>query len=148
MKLVDVHGKDPVVIPSGGTIVEAAELMDQKAVGSVMVMDGERLVGIATDRDLVVRAVARRVPIDARIDSVMTTNVVTIDGEADVRDACRLFAEHPIRRLPVMSGDTVVGLIIVDDLTLILVNDLADATRPMVAEALFGHPEPGLPVRV
>ena len=147
MKLADVHGKAPVTIRPEATIGEAAQLMDQKAVGSVIVMDGELVVGIVTDRDLVVRALARRVPTHARIDSVMSTDVVTIDGEADVRDACRIFAEHPFRRLPVVSGHGVVGMITVDDLTFILVNDLADATRPVMAEALFGHPEPGLPVR-
>lgn len=147
MKLSDIPGKPAVTIRSDARISEAAEVMDRKVVGALMVMDGESLVGIVTDRDLVVRALARRVPVDGRIDSVMSTDVVTIDGSADVRDACRIFANHPFRRLPIVSGGRPIGMITVDDLTFILVNDLVDMSRPVAAEVLFGHPEAGLPVK-
>jgi CBS domain-containing protein len=147
MKLEELHGKAPVTVSPAATIVEAAELMNRRGTGSVLVVDGGHLVGIVTDRDIVVRGVARRAPADARIDSVMSTDVVTIDGSLDLRDACRVFATHPLRRLPIMSDGKVLGVISVDDLYFTLVNDLADITRPVTAEALFGHAEAGLPVK-
>lgn len=147
MKLEDLQGKPAVMISPDATILEAAELMDRTATGSLMVVDDGNLVGIVTDRDIVVRGVARRAPGDGRIDSVMSTEVVTIDGAADLRDACRVFAKHAIRRLPIVSDGKVIGIVTVDDLFFTLVNDLADVARPVTAEVLFGHAEPGLPIR-
>lgn len=148
MKLTDLSRRPPVTVRPDARISEAAEIMDRKAVGAVMVVDDDdRLVGIVTDRDLVVRALARRAPLDGRIDSVMSTDVVTLDEGADVREACRIFGTRPIRRLPILAGEAVVGMVTVDDLTSTLVGELADMARPVTAEVLFGHPEPGLPVR-
>jgi len=65
----------------------------------VAVIDGEHLIGIVTDRDLVRRGLARDLPADARIDAVMTAPVVTVDADADLHDAFALFRTHAVRRL-------------------------------------------------
>lgn len=148
MKLKDLPGKPAVTISPAATILEAAELMDRTATGSLMVVDDDHLVGIVTDRDIVVRGVARRARGDGRVDSVMTADVITIDGAADLRDACRVFAKHAIRRLPIISDGKVTGIVTVDFLLVTLISDLADIARPVTAEVLFGHPEPGLPIGV
>ena len=83
MKLSELGPKSPVTIASDASITDAARLMDTANVGALVVMDGDRLAGIVTDRDLAVRAVGRGVPSDGRIDGVMTTDVVTIAGDAD-----------------------------------------------------------------
>jgi CBS domain-containing protein len=63
-----------------------------------------RPVGIVTDRDLVIRAVARRFTPDARVDSVMSTDLITLAPDADLRDALKVFEDHAIRRLPLVAG--------------------------------------------
>jgi CBS domain-containing protein len=70
--------RTPVIVAPEMNLADAAALMDRAGTGSLLVADDEELLGIVTDRDLVLRAVARRVPHDGRIDSVMTTGVLTL----------------------------------------------------------------------
>ena len=108
----------PVQNGSDATVAEAAQLMDRFGVGAVVVIDPEsrQLAGIVTDRDVVVRGVARRVGSDARVDSIMSTDTVCIGADDDIRKAYRLFAAYPFRRLPVVEEDEFVGMLTVDDL--------------------------------
>ena len=142
MNVKDAIRKSPVTVAPSETLAEAARKMDQAAVGALMVVEDGRPVGVVTDRDVVVRGVAARLSADARVDSVMTTGVIAIDAGADLREAISLFGRHAIRRLPVVDGDQVCGLISLDDIVTDLTHDLADATRPLTAQVLFGHPEP------
>jgi CBS domain-containing protein len=145
MKAREAIRKNPVTIEVGETIAVAAERMDSEAVGALVVVDSERPVGIVTDRDLVVRALARRLPSDSRVDFVMSTELLTMDADADLRDAVRLFSEHPIRRIPLIDGERMVGMVTMDDLVIDLVSDLADLARPLMGQVLFGHPEAKAP---
>jgi CBS domain-containing protein len=119
--------------------------MEQSGVGALAVVDGEHLVGLITDRDLVRRGMARNVPYDARIDSLMSTPVVTIDAQADLHDAFALFRTHGNRRLAVVQEGRFVGMITVDDLLINLAADLADLSRTVTAEVIFGHHDSPLP---
>jgi CBS domain-containing protein len=120
--------------------------MDEAAVGALVVIDEDRPVGIVTDRDLVVRAMARGYPRDSRVDSVMTTGLVGIDADEDLRQAIQLFSHHAIRRLPIVEGDEIRGMITLDDVVIDLAHDLEEATKPLAAQVLFGHPEAKPPV--
>lgn len=146
MRAIDATRKQPVTVAADATLAEVARIMDKAAVGALPVLDDDRLVGMVTDRDLVVRGLARGLPGDSRIDAVMTTEPMTIAADVDMRQAFRLFSEHPVRRLPVVSDDgAVVGMLSVDDLVVDLAADLADLVRPVTGQVLFGHPEPALP---
>jgi CBS domain-containing protein len=145
VRAIEAIRKNVVSVAPDATLAEAAELMERANVGALVVLDAGRLVGIVTDRDIVRRGVAQRVPADARIDSVMTADVVTLDADADIRAALPLFRAHACRRLPLTSGDDVVGVLTVDDLLIDLVNDLGDLIRPIVGEVIFGHHETALP---
>jgi CBS domain-containing protein len=113
--------------------------MERSGVGSLAVIDGARLLGIVTDRDLVRRALAAGVSPDSRIDGVMTSPVVTIPFDADLRDAFPLFRTHGVRRLAVVQDDgQFAGMITIDDLLIDLAADLADLARPVSAEVIFG----------
>jgi signal-transduction protein with cAMP-binding, CBS, and nucleotidyltransferase domain len=92
-----------------------------------------------TDRDLVVRALARRLPADARIDSVMSMNVVGVDASSDVRDVIRAFGHHAVRRLPVVAGDEVIGLVSLDDLLVSFAGQFGELTNGLTAQLLFPH---------
>jgi len=146
MRAIDATRKQPVTVAADATLAEVARIMDKAAIGALPILDGDRLVGMVTDRDLVVRGLARGLPGDSRIDAVMTTDPLTIAADADMRDAFRLLSEHPVRRLPVVGDDgTVLGMLSVDDLVVDLAADLADLVRPVTGQVLFGHPEPALP---
>lgn len=141
MRVMDATRKAPVTIPAYETITEAAKAMNEGIVGALVVVDGEQPVGIVTDRDLVVRALARGLASDSRVDSVMTAPVVSVEPDADLHDAALLFREHAIRRLPIINSDRVVGMITVDDLLVDLTHDVADVIRPITGEVIFGNRE-------
>jgi CBS domain-containing protein len=142
VRAIDAIRKRPVSIPPDWTIAEAARRMDEAAVGAVVVVDGDRPVGIVTDRDLVVRGLARALPADARIDAVMSADLVTLNANADVREAFKIFHSHPFRRIPVVDQGQLAGMVTIDDLLIDLVGDLAALTRPVTGQVIWGSPEP------
>ena len=146
MRARDAIRKLPETVDAAFTITQAARRMDEGAVGALVVTEEGRPVGIVTDRDLVTRALARGYPLDSRIDSVMSTGLVAIDANEDLRQAIQLFSHHAIRRLPVVEGDAICGMITLDDVVIDLAHDLEEATRPLAAQVLFGHPEARPPV--
>lgn len=146
MKARDAMRKPPVTIGTGATLADAARLMDRRSVGALVVIDGGRPVGIVTDRDLVVRGLARQLPGDACVKRVMTPDPVTLPADADVRQAFSVFYRQPFRRLPLVEEGRMVGLLSVDDLVLDLVNDLDSLVRPVFGQVVFGWPEREGPV--
>ncbi len=138
--------RSPVVVQPDETIESAARTMAREGVGTLIVADHGRLVGIVTDRDLVLRALATRTPLDARIDSVMSMNVVAVDADSDVRDALRAFSHHAVRRLPVLDGDTIVGLVSVDEMTIVLAEEFGELVKGLTAQLMFPHAADPVPV--
>jgi CBS domain-containing protein len=106
-------------------------------VGSLAVIDEDRLVGIVIDRDLVRRGLAQDLASTAAVQKVMSSPVVTIDADADLHAAFRLFRAHAVRRLAVVDGDEFVGMITVNDLLVDLATDLSDLARPTAAEVFI-----------
>jgi signal-transduction protein with cAMP-binding, CBS, and nucleotidyltransferase domain len=141
MRAIEATRKPVATIPAFETITEAARKMNDQAVGALIVLDGERPVGIVTDRDLVLRALARGLPVDSRVDSVMTTEVISLDPDADLREALAIFRSNAIRRIPLIESERVLGMITVDDLLIDLTNDMADVVRPVTGEVIFGNRE-------
>jgi CBS domain-containing protein len=137
----------PVTVPRETTVVDAAERMDAEGVGSLLVTDGDQLVGIVTDRDLALRAIGRRMPYDGRIDAVMTCGVVTVPATAGREEIVRTFSEHSVRRLPLVDDGKIVGLITVDDLIADAAPaDLAGLAATVGEEVRHPHHEAGLPM--
>ena len=145
MRTIDSIRRSGLGIAPGRTITDAARIMETAAVGSLAVVDGDDLVGIVTDRDLVRRGMAMGLSPEARVDGVMSTPVVTIDAEADLHGAFTLFRTHAVRRLAVVRDGRFVGMITVDDLLIDLAADLVDLARPVTAEVLFGHHDAPMP---
>ena len=105
MQTAEAVRRPGVTIEPHQTIQEAALPMERTAVGALAIVDDGHLVGIVTDRDIVRRGLAKGSPLDARIDSVMSTPVVAIAADADLRDAFALFRTNAIRRLCVVRGE-------------------------------------------
>ena len=128
----------PVTVPPGCTMEEAGRLLGNHRVGSLLVVDGDRLAGIVTDRDITVRGVGEGKPGTAPVEAVMTANPVTIQGSADVFEAFDVFKTASARRLPVLEDKELAGIISVDDLLLSLVVEFGAVMSPVALELV--HP--------
>ncbi len=128
----------PVTVPPVCTLEEAASLLGSHGVGSLLVVDGDRLVGIVTDRDIAVRGVGHGMTVTSQVRSVMTPDPVTIQGSADVFDAFTTFKSATARRLPVLEDDELAGIISVDDLLIALVIQFGAVMSPVAKEVV--HP--------
>jgi CBS domain-containing protein len=139
MKTIDSLRRSGIGIEPQRSIAEAARVMEHTGVGCLAVVDGEHVVGIVTDRDLVRRGLARGLPPDARVDGAMSAPVVTIDADTDVHSAYGVFRTHAVRRLAVVRDGRFVGILSIDDLLVDLAADFSDLTRPVAGEVIFAH---------
>ncbi len=101
------------------SLADAAAVMKGQDVGSVPVVEEGRLAGIVTDRDIVTRAVAeRRNPQAVKVEEIASHDLVTVESEQDLDDALALMARHKVRRLPVLEGGQLVGMLAQADIAL------------------------------
>jgi len=102
----EVMTSNPRSVEADKSVVDAAKLMREEDVGLVPVVEGDRLVGTLTDRDVAVRVVAEgRDPQSTSVREVASTDLVTVDPQQDLDEALRLMAEHQVRRIPVVEED-------------------------------------------
>jgi CBS domain-containing protein len=111
MRVVKEMMRPVVKIGSEQTVSEAAKLMKECGRGSLVVMDGDIAVGIITERDFITRVAAEGLPYTTRVSRVMSSPLRTIDANASVKEAARIMFEHKIRRLPVVQGGALAGMI-------------------------------------
>ena len=104
---------NPRSLESGSTVMEAARLMRDEDAGIIPVVEGEKLVGTVTDRDIAIRVVAEgRSPETVTVGEIASRELVTIDPQQDLDEALRLMARHQVRRLPVVEEDgKLVGIV-------------------------------------
>lgn len=94
------------------TLAEAAQQLRDLNVGSLPILDGDHLVGVVTDRDIVVRGIAEGLdPSSATVAEVATGAVVTVDVDDDAESVARVMGERQVRRVPVLDGGRLVGVI-------------------------------------
>ncbi|MDQ3778346.1 MAG: CBS domain-containing protein [Actinomycetota bacterium] len=102
----DLMTQNPQSLRADQPVVEAARIMRDEDAGLVPVVDGERLVGTLTDRDIAIRVVAEgKDPAATTVREVASTDLVTIDPQQELSEALRLMAQHQVRRLPVVEED-------------------------------------------
>jgi CBS domain-containing protein len=114
-KVKDIMTKNVVSISVNNSVFEAAELMSSNRVGCLVIVDGEMPMGIVTERDIVRRAVAKRMPLDTKISEIMTKSLIAIDPDAPLKEAARLMSNNKIRRLPVLKQNRLVGIVVAAD---------------------------------
>ena len=108
----EVMTRDVRACEPNATVAEAAKVMAQEDVGPVPIVEDGRLVGIVTDRDIVVRVVAEgRDPNATTVKEIASTDLVTVSPDDDLDEALHLLAERQVRRLPVVEGDRLVGIV-------------------------------------
>ena len=108
--------RPPVALPPGASVLDAARLMSEQRVSSVLVVDAGRLVGIVTDRDLRSRVLAAGLPSERPLSEVATPDPVRVDVRATAFEAMLLMARGNIHHVPVTDGERLVGMITATDL--------------------------------
>jgi len=112
-KVHEVMTDNPRCVTPETLVSEAAQLMESEDVGSLPILDGEQVAGVVTDRDIVIRAIAKgKDPRGMPVREVASRDLVTIRAEEDLSDALHLMASHQVRRLPVVDEDNrLVGVV-------------------------------------
>ncbi len=122
--LLDSKGSDIISIAMNASVLDAIKLMAEKAIGSLLIMDGSALKGIVTERDY-----ARKVIIKGRssksteVSEIMTTDVYTASPGETVNHCMSLMTKYKIRHLPVVDDGAVVGIISIGDLVEAIIRD-------------------------
>jgi CBS domain-containing protein len=114
----DLMTPGPIAVEYHQTVAEAARVMRDWGVGAVLVVSGQALRGLVTDRDLVVRAVAESRGPDEPVGPLSSGDLIVVEAGADAAEAARLMREHSVRRLPVIEDGQVAGVVSLGDLAL------------------------------
>ena len=115
MNIRDVMTSNPRTVSPSDTIQNAARIMRDEDPGAVPVVENGRPVGMVTDRDIVVRAVANG-ELNRPVRDVVSGSVVTARPDMSTKEAAELMSEHQVRRLPVVENDRLVGIVSIGDL--------------------------------
>lgn len=115
MKLRDVMSKQVVKVSSVTMLPEVAQKMRQENVGAIPVEENGKVIGIVTDRDITIDAVAQG-NCNRQVKDILTPNPITVAPDTTIEDALRLMTQHNCRRLPVVENGQLVGMVSVEDL--------------------------------
>ena len=137
MDLSELMSRYVVRISYDESAARAAELMRRNRIGILPVVQGDRVVGVLTDRDLVTRCLAPgAVPIETAVDRIMTRPAVSVEWNAPVGDVLTLMARHQVKRLPVTRQGNLIGMVSLSDLPPALSDTVvADAYRKIFSGA-------------
>ncbi|WP_442951521.1 CBS domain-containing protein [Paenibacillus sp. GYB004] len=120
---------DCVTVSPQDNIYEIALKMKQNDIGFIPVVEGRKLIGVVTDRDLVIRGYAEKHSGSTAVEEVISKDVTTVGPDTSVDEAAKLMARQKIRRLPVVSGGELIGVVAIADLAVreIFVNEAGEA---------------------
>jgi CBS domain-containing protein len=116
MNIREAMTPNPQCVSPGDSIQNAARIMRDCDTGAVPVVENGRPVGIVTDRDIVVRAVADGAQLNRPVREIVSGDVVCVTPEMSTREAEDLMSEHQVRRLPVVEGNRLVGIVSLGDI--------------------------------
>ena len=118
MLVQEIMSRDVVTISKDETAFDASMKYKDKKVGCLLVVDKDKCVGILTERDLIERVICEeREPKQTKVSEIMSKNLKTIHKLAKIEDAIRLMKMHNIKKLPVVSNDTLVGIVTITDIS-------------------------------
>ena len=116
MKIKDIMTRDLVIGNIDSTISEISKIMQQADIGFVPIADGNKIVGIITDRDIVIRALANNAESNTEVEKYMTTNIISIEQDKTHEDAINLMGKEQIKRLIITNNNKVVGILSLSDI--------------------------------
>ena len=116
-QLLDRKGREIFSIAPGAAVLEAIRLMAERHVGALLVMDGEALSGIVSERDYARKVILMgRSSADTPVRDIMTATVITVQPETPVAKCMQIMTERRVRHLPVIESGRVVGMVSIGDL--------------------------------
>lgn len=137
MHVKELMTASPITVPLDMPVIDAKELMARKRFRHLLVVDGTRLAGIVTDRDIKLNMPSPATSLSVwevnyllarlTVGSVMTTTVITVEPARDAREAARIMLDHKIGALPVVDGEEIVGILTESDFVRAFVTLLAFA---------------------
>jgi CBS domain-containing protein len=125
----EIMSSDCITATTKDNIYEIAVLMKKHDIGFVPIVEGRKLIGVVTDRDLVTRGYAEKHSGSTSVAEVLTHHLKTIEGSTTIDEAAKIMATHQIRRLPVVENGELLGIVSIGDLAVreIFVNEAGDA---------------------
>jgi CBS domain-containing protein len=140
VRISEVMTQGVVTADTDDSLRRVGELMRDRNVGSVVICEAGRPVGVMTDRDLALAVVADAVEPETPVGEHASRPLVTGEVEMDIEEAVALMVQHHIRRLPVTQGETLVGIVTIDDLA-VRAGDLHQAQQITAEVAKAALPE-------
>lgn len=124
----DIMKRDVVTVLPSTPVTEAASIMREENIGSLVVVGvDKKLLGIITDRDIVVSVVANgKSPLEVVVGDVMSSDLITVQETESIFEILRVLGKNSIRRVPVLKGGRLVGIVSVDDLIVLVVTELSN----------------------
>ncbi|WKA57759.1 CBS domain-containing protein [Planococcus shenhongbingii] len=139
MKVTEIMTTDVQTCTLDTSLQEIATWMLNLDVGSIPIVDNGKLAGIITDRDIVTRGIAAQFSLDTPVRQILSSDLVTGTPDMDLEEAADLMAEHQIRRLPIVEGDRLVGIVSLGD---VAVKDPSDMHAGSAIEDISKPAEP------
>ena len=134
-RLLASKGHDIWTIAADATVYDAIALMAERGIGALLVMEGEQLVGIVTERDYARKVILRdRSSRDTPVSTIMSADVVTVRPDQSIEACMALMTEKRIRHLPVVQDGQVIGILSIGDLVKFIIAD-----RELLIEQLEGY---------
>jgi signal-transduction protein with cAMP-binding, CBS, and nucleotidyltransferase domain len=126
---------DVVTAPADTSVLKLAQVMEEQDVGSVVIMSDDQPTGVVTDRDLVLDIIAQGADSETTLaQDVMSQDLFSVDADDGVFTVMNQMADVGVRRVPVTEGDTLVGVIALDDLVVLLANELGNLAAVIEAK--------------
>lgn len=116
MKVKDIMSSHICCVSPDMTLENTSKIMCGADVGVVPVCGTDGVIGIVTDRDIIIRGISKGFSPNEKIEKVMTKNVISVSPDTEVKEAVQLMSDKQVRRLPVISGKEIVGMLSVGDL--------------------------------
>lgn len=137
MKVSEVMTSDVQTVTPDQSAQEAASFMLSSDAGSIPVTEGDRLIGMITDRDIAVRGIAKGYGPDTPVRELMTDDIIVVSADDDIEEAAQKMSSAQVRRLPVIDSDQrICGIVSLGDLS-------READDAAADEALEGVSQPG-----
>lgn len=120
--LIESKGSDVLTVEPGQTVQEAMVAMGKISAGTAVVMDGDKVVGIMSERDLIRKVVLEGKSVESvKVEEIMTTDLTTVAAQTSLDDCMKLMTDKRVRHLPVMCGDSLCGIVSIGDVVKYLV---------------------------
>ena len=120
IRVTEVMTPNLISVEPSVSVADVAETMDKHGIGSVLVRENEKIIGIITERDIIKRCVAKirdRLPREVKAEEIMTRDLITISGDSDIFEAAKMMSEYDIRRLIVVDNSgKPIGIISMKDI--------------------------------